>query len=68
MHDLKTFLLDSRGIACGWVGHFFGQNINDLEALRRDNKLTVSQTITLDWIKLFRELGPQMTRREPAQN
>lgn len=40
----------------------------DLEALRRDNKLTISDAITLDWLKLFRELGPQMTRRDPAQN
>jgi hypothetical protein len=66
--DLKMFLLDSRGIACGWVGHYFGQNIDDLESLRRDNKLTLSQAITLDWLKLFQELGPRMTRRDPAQN
>jgi hypothetical protein len=66
--DLKTFLLDSRGIACGRVGHYFGQSIEDLEALRRDNKLTISESITLDWLKLFRELRPQMTQRGPARN
>ena len=64
--DLKTFLLDSRGTACGWMGHYFGESIADLESLRHDKKLTISQAITLDWLGLFRDLGPEMKRPLPS--
>jgi len=58
--DLRTFLLDSRGIACGWVGHYGGQTIDDLESLRESKKITIPQSMMLDWLKLFREMGPRM--------
>jgi hypothetical protein len=58
--DLRTFLLESRGVACGWLGHYFGESIDDLDSLRRKDKLTAPQAITLDWLKFFRDMGPQM--------
>jgi hypothetical protein len=59
--DLEQFLLKSRGIACGWVGHYGGQTIESFEALERSKEITIAQALMLDWLKLFRKLKPAMT-------
>jgi hypothetical protein len=58
--DLKTFLLDSRPLACGWIGHYGGESIDDLELLRANEKITIPQAMMLEWLKLFREIQPEM--------
>jgi hypothetical protein len=59
--ELRRFLLASRGLACGWVGHYEGQSIEELEGLRAAGKLDVGRGMMLGWLKLFREVGPEMT-------
>jgi hypothetical protein len=59
--ELRRFLLASRGVACGWVGHYEGQSIEELEGLRAAGKLDVARGLMLEWLTLFREVGPEMT-------
>jgi hypothetical protein len=56
--DLKAFLLGSRHYASGWIGHYNGETIGALEALRQSGKITLQQTVWLAWLQLFREMGP----------
>jgi hypothetical protein len=58
--ELRTFLLDSRKTACGWLGHYDGQPIEELEALKQSKKITIAQLLWLDWLKLFKEMGGRM--------
>ena len=60
--ELRTFLLDSRRFACGWIGHYGGQSIEELESLQAAKKITIPQAMMLDWLKLFRDIGPEMKR------
>jgi hypothetical protein len=62
--DLRQFLLESRGMAYGWIGHYPKESPTELEGLRQAGQLTIPQAIYLEWCNLFRELGPQMTGRE----
>jgi hypothetical protein len=59
--DLRQFLLQSRGLAAGWIGQYPHESPAELEALRQSKKITIPQAAYLDWIDLFGQLGPQMT-------
>jgi hypothetical protein len=63
--ELKEFLFRSRGTACGWVGHYEGKSIEDLEALQKAGKLDIGQALMLEWLRLFRDVGKEMLT--PAQ-
>jgi len=60
--ELEEFIKRSRGAACGWVGHYDGLTPERLEVLREEKRLTIAQAMYLEWLKLFRRLGPEMTR------
>lgn len=60
--DERDFLLRSRGLAAGWIGHWPDEPPARLEELRRAGQMTVVQGIWLSWTDLFRELGPEMLR------
>jgi hypothetical protein len=57
--EVEKFLKDSRGIACGWMGHYDGQSPEELTQLKKENKITISQAIYLDWLELFQKLNPE---------
>jgi hypothetical protein len=61
--ELREYMLRSRGIACGWVGHYFGKSLDELNALRDAKKIDISQEIARQWLVLFRELRPEMMER-----
>ena len=56
--ELRPFLDASRGIACGWIGHYWGETIPELERLRAAGRITIPQACMLDWLKLFEEFSP----------
>jgi hypothetical protein len=58
--DLKVFLLGSRALACGWMGHYSGETLEQLEKARQSGKLTMSQALWLDWLNLFRGMKREM--------
>jgi hypothetical protein len=61
--DERDFLLQSRGIAAGWIGQYPDETPDQLLALQRSGKITLAQGAYLSWIELFREIGPQMLAR-----
>ena len=50
----------SRPTACGWMGHSDGMTVEQMDALRKANKLGLKEAYFLDWLELFRRLGPEM--------
>jgi hypothetical protein len=58
--DERDFLLQSRGLAAGWIGQYPAETPDQLLALQRSRHLTLPQAAYLSWIDLFREVGPQM--------
>jgi hypothetical protein len=60
--ELREFLLQSRGLAHGWIGHWPDDSPQQLAQLRQENKITLHQSIWLSWVDLFRELGPEMKK------
>jgi hypothetical protein len=60
--DERDFLLQSRGIATGWIGQYPDQSPEQLLALQRSGKITIAQAAYLSWIELFCEVGPRMLR------
>jgi hypothetical protein len=60
--DERDFLLQSRGIAAGWIGQYPDETPDHLLALQHSGKITLAQSAYLSWIELFREVGPQMLR------
>ncbi len=58
--ELRTFLLESRDKACGWIGHYGGETIADLNALEKSGQLTIAQAMGRQWLELFQALRPEM--------
>jgi hypothetical protein len=63
--EVEEFLRRSRTFACGWMGHFDGRPIDESETLQKEQKLTMPQAFYLEWMKLFRRLGPEMKGASP---
>jgi hypothetical protein len=63
----ETFLRASREVACGWVGHFDGLMVEDLQALEKAKKITTAQLAWLEWLKLFRKLGSEFVSPSEAE-
>jgi hypothetical protein len=56
--ELEEFLRASREFACGWIGHYDGAPLEELDALERTGKLTIQQSIYREWLRLFVRLRP----------
>jgi hypothetical protein len=57
--DLEMFLRASQEIACGWIGHYDGATLAELDALERAGKLTMPQAVYRSWQRLFLRLKPE---------
>jgi hypothetical protein len=60
--DEREFLLQSRGLAQGWIGHWPEKSPEELAELKKQGQISIEQTIWLSWVELFREVGPEMTK------
>jgi cellulase (glycosyl hydrolase family 5) len=58
----REFLLKSRGLAQGWIGHWPDKSPEELTELKKQGKITIEHAIWLSWVELFREIGPEMLR------
>lgn len=61
--DERQFLLKSRGIAAGWIGHWPDQPPSRLADLQKSGNITPGDAMWLGWVNLFKQIGPQMTGR-----
>ena len=66
--ELRQFLRQSRGLAAGWIGQYPDQSPAELETLKKSKKITLPQSMYLDWINLFREMGQEMTAAVQSSN
>ena len=57
--DLESFLRASRQYACGWLGHYDGHSLAELDALQKAGKLTLPQSVYQAWMQLFARLKPE---------
>lgn len=63
--DERKFLLQSRTIAAGWIGHWPDDDPSKLRELKKSGKITPGRMIWLSWIDLFEEVGPAMAKASP---
>jgi len=61
--ELKAFMLESRGIACGWIGHYDGLTLGQYDELKAANKLTLPQALWREWLVLFRDLRAELVEK-----
>ncbi len=59
--DEREFLLKSRELAHGWLGHWPDKSPAELAELKQSGKATIEDAIWLSWVELFKSLGSQMT-------
>ncbi len=59
--DERDFLLKSRDLAHGWIGHWPDESPAKLAEMKETGKATIHSAIWLSWVELFKEIGPQMT-------
>ena len=57
----REFLLASRPIARGWIGHWPDTPPERLAESTRAGTATIHDAIWLSWVRLFEEVGPTMT-------
>jgi hypothetical protein len=58
--ELEKFLRESREIACGWIGHYDGTPLEELDALERGQRLTMPQVVMRAWLQSFKQLKPEL--------
>jgi hypothetical protein len=58
--ELEEFLLASRELACGWVGHYDGATIEEIDGFEKAGNMTMPQGVYREWQKLFLRLAPEM--------
>lgn len=64
----QKFLLASRTIACGWLGHYDGLTLQDYRKLSREHRLTIGEAIYRSFEQMFVKLKPDFVRRQPARH
>lgn len=60
--DERAFLLQSRGIAAGWLGHWPDDAPAKLAEMKKNGTLSIPQAIWLSWVDLFRDVGTEMMK------
>jgi hypothetical protein len=58
--ELEEFMRSSKGAACGWIGHYDGVSLEELDLLARTGQITIAQAMMRDWLKLFVKLKPEL--------
>jgi hypothetical protein len=60
--DERSFLLQSRNLASGWIGQYPDESFPELKTREAAGTLTIPQQIYLSWLKLFEQMGPEMLK------
>jgi hypothetical protein len=59
--DLDQFLDGSKPMATGWIGFYWGKTIPEY----RQQKRSIAEAITLDWLEYFQKKTPEITGAKP---
>lgn len=57
IQTLRAFIEDGRPLASGWIGHYFGQSLDELNDLKSRGQSTIPNELTRQWLELFKELA-----------
>jgi hypothetical protein len=57
--ELKDFLRESKEVSCGWMGHYDGWTLEELNELKRTNNISKSQSVYRAWLEMFVSLRPE---------
>jgi len=57
----RDFLLKSRKFAHGWIGHWPDESPAELAKMKKTGNATIQNAMSLSWVDLFKDIGPQMT-------
>jgi hypothetical protein len=60
--DERDFLLKSRGLAKGWIGHWPDESPTRLRELKKQGKITIAQSLWLAWVELSLQVAPEMKK------
>lgn len=66
--DEQEFLLNSRGLAQGWLGHWPDKSPLKLAELKRSGNASIEDAIWLSWVECFQRIGEQMTSDSTPQS
>ncbi len=61
-NELEKFLRASQKDVCGWLGHYDGAPLDELDSLERAGNLTPAQAVYRDWQRLFIRLKPELVQ------
>jgi hypothetical protein len=53
---LREFMRRGRSMSSGWVGHYMGESLDDLHALKAAGTISAGQELMRQWLLLFREM------------
>jgi hypothetical protein len=56
--QLEEFMRASKKYARGWIGHYDGKTLQELNVLTETGKITLAESIYRDWLNLFVRLKP----------
>lgn len=59
--ELEEFLRDSRSVACGWIGHYDGKSLRELEQEKANARISAADDLYRQWLALFVQMRPEMT-------
>ncbi len=57
IEDLDQFIKESRGVAAGWIGFYWGETPDQLRPPK-----TISAALTLGWLEFFRRHAADLQR------
>jgi hypothetical protein len=55
----REFIEKSKAYATGWVGHYFGETSDELEAAKNGGNISVPQEAMRQWLGVFAEMKPR---------
>lgn len=59
--QLEIFMRDSKAIATGWVGHYDGNSLKELDLLEMEGKITPKQAAYRVWLQMFTRLASEFS-------
>jgi hypothetical protein len=64
VEEFERFLRSSRDVAVGWIFHYDGSTLDELDELERNQKLTIAKAIWRDGLRSFVKLRPEFLEQQ----
>jgi hypothetical protein len=57
--QMEAFFRESKSLAAGWVGHYDGDTLKELDALEKKGRISGKQLVYRSWLQSFVKLRPE---------